>query len=239
MECCIEWSNYKETEKHARLCKRAVKQRPAWDLHLCWLFPQSLIFSVLWADFLSPYLFPSIKVSDDSWQSIGGKRIILLKGIYRGHWGFPSGSEDKESTMQCRRHRRCEFALWVGKIPWRRVWLPIPVFLLEKSHGQRSLADYSPKGHKESDVTEQLSACTADIIGTNTVTNLIPNSYRSKTLLKQVGLLPPPFGFFSNMGSICLQHLLSHWLPMLVWIICLVSFFLGYVYLSLLLPQEM
>ena len=98
MECCIEWSNYKETEKHARLCKRAVKQRPAWDLHLCWLFPQSLIFSVLWADFLSPYLFPSIKVSDDSWQSIGGKRIILLKGIYRGHWGFPSGSEDKEST---------------------------------------------------------------------------------------------------------------------------------------------
>jgi len=94
--------------------------------------------------------------------------------------------------------------------PLGRVWLPIPVFLLEKSHGQRSLADYSTKGHKESDVTEQLSACTADIVGTNTVTNLIPNSYRSKTLLKQVGLLPPPFGFFSNMGSICLQHLLSH-----------------------------
>ena len=29
-----------------------------------------------------------------------------------------------------------------------------PVFLLEKSHGQRSLAGYSPRGFKESDMTE-------------------------------------------------------------------------------------
>ena len=103
-----------------------------------------------------------------------------------------------------------EFTLWVGRIPWRRKGHPVPVFLPEKSHGQRSLADYSPKGHEESDVTEQLSAYSADIVCTNTVTNLIPNSHCSKTLLKQVGLLPPPFGFFSNMGSICLQHLSSH-----------------------------
>ena len=31
-----------------------------------------------------------------------------------------------------------------------------PAFLPEKSHGQRSLAGYSPCGHKESDTTEQL-----------------------------------------------------------------------------------
>ena len=31
---------------------------------------------------------------------------------------------------------------------------PIPVFLLGKPHGQRSLAGYSPRGHKESDTTE-------------------------------------------------------------------------------------
>ena len=36
------------------------------------------------------------------------------------------------------------------KIPWRRKWLPMPVFLPGKSHGQRSLAGYSPWGHKES-----------------------------------------------------------------------------------------
>ena len=28
----------------------------------------------------------------------------------------------KESTCQCKRHRRCEFDPWVGKIPWRRKW---------------------------------------------------------------------------------------------------------------------
>ena len=27
------------------------------------------------------------------------------------------------------------------EVPWRREWLPIPVFLLGRSHGQRSLVD--------------------------------------------------------------------------------------------------
>ena len=44
-----------------------------------------------------------------------------------------------------------------GKIPWRRKWQPIPVFLPEESHGQRSLMDYSPWGCKESDTPEQLN----------------------------------------------------------------------------------
>ena len=35
--------------------------------------------------------------------------------------------------------------------------LPTPVFLPGKSHGQRSLAGYSPWGHKESDTTVQLT----------------------------------------------------------------------------------
>ena len=34
-------------------------------------------------------------------------------------------------------------------------WQPTPVFLPGKSHGQMSLADYSPWGHKESDLTER------------------------------------------------------------------------------------
>ena len=46
---------------------------------------------------------------------------------------------------------------WVRKIPWRRKWQPIPVFFPGKSHGQRSLAGYSQKGHEESGMTEQLS----------------------------------------------------------------------------------
>ena len=40
---------------------------------------------------------------------------------------------------------------------WRRKWQPTPVFLPGKSHGQRSLAGYSPWGHKELDTTERLT----------------------------------------------------------------------------------
>ena len=38
----------------------------------------------------------------------------------------------------------------------KRKWQPTPVFLPGESHGQTSLAGYSPWGHKESDTTEQI-----------------------------------------------------------------------------------
>ena len=44
--------------------------------------------------------------------------------------------------------RRLGFGPWVGKFPWRRAWLPIPVFLPGESHGHRNLAGYSPWGCK-------------------------------------------------------------------------------------------
>ena len=49
----------------------------------------------------------------------------------------------------------------VRKIPWRREWQATPVFLPGKFHGQMSLAGYSPWGHKESDVTENVQTHTA------------------------------------------------------------------------------
>ena len=60
--------------------------------------------------------------------------------------------QSKESTCPC---RRPGFDPWVRKIPWRRKWQLTPVFFPGKFHGQRSLAGYSPWGHKESDMTEQ------------------------------------------------------------------------------------
>ena len=57
----------------------------------------------------------------------------------------------KRILLLSRRHR---FGPWVGKILWRRKWKPTPVCLPGESHGQRSLAGYSPYGRKESDMTE-------------------------------------------------------------------------------------
>ena len=42
--------------------------------------------------------------------------------------------------------------------PLRRKGQPTPVLLSGKSHGQRSLADYSPWGFEKSDTTEQLTS---------------------------------------------------------------------------------
>ena len=54
----------------------------------------------------------------------------------------------------CRRHG---FDPSVGKIPWRREWQPIPVFLPGEFHGQSSFMDKSPWGCKESDMSEELT----------------------------------------------------------------------------------
>ena len=62
------------------------------------------------------------------------------------------GASGKEPTSEC---KRCGFSPWVRKIPWRREWQPTPAFLPGEFHGQRSLAVYSPWGHKESNMTER------------------------------------------------------------------------------------
>ena len=41
-----------------------------------------------------------------------------------------------------------------GSSPWRREWQPTSVFFPGKLCGWKSLVDYSPKSHKESDRTE-------------------------------------------------------------------------------------
>ena len=38
---------------------------------------------------------------------------------------------------------------WVEMIPWRREWIPTPVFWPREFHGQKSLAGYSPWGRKD------------------------------------------------------------------------------------------
>ena len=63
------------------------------------------------------------------------------------YWrGFPCGAVVKNSPANG--GDAGSIHPWVGKIPWRRKWQPTPVFLPGKSHGQRSLADYSPWGRR-------------------------------------------------------------------------------------------
>ena len=45
-------------------------------------------------------------------------------------------------------------SLWSGRSPAGGHGNPLQYSCLENSHGQRSLAGYSPWGHRESDVTE-------------------------------------------------------------------------------------
>ena len=75
--------------------------------------------------------------------------------------GLPMWLSGKESACRC---RRCGFYPWVRnipwirKIPWGKKWQTIPVYLTGESHGQSSLVSYSPRGHKELDVTEHAGA---------------------------------------------------------------------------------
>ena len=66
---------------------------------------------------------------------------VLWQQQIQNQLGLPRRFSDKESACQWRRRR---FDLLVRKIPWGSKWQPTPIFLPEKSRGQRSLADCSP-----------------------------------------------------------------------------------------------
>jgi len=86
-------------------------------------------------------------------QGEGKNRDRVLTGITT-MCGLPRWLSGQASACQCRRLKRCGFDSWVRKIPWSRKWQPIPVFLPEKFHRQRSLVCYSPWGCKEVDTNE-------------------------------------------------------------------------------------
>ena len=70
--------------------------------------------------------------------------------------GFLDGSIGKESTCHAGDTGDVGSIPGSRRSPERGKCQPTPVFLSEKSYGQRSLVGYSPKGCKESDTTEWL-----------------------------------------------------------------------------------
>ena len=71
--------------------------------------------------------------------------------------GFPGGSHGKESAYNA---RNLGSIRRLGRSPGGGHGNPFQHSFLENPHGQRSLADYSPWGHKELDMTERLSTHT-------------------------------------------------------------------------------
>ena len=70
---------------------------------------------------------------------------------------FPGGTNGKEPACQCRRRKRQGFNPGGQEDPLEEgmaTQQPTSVFLPGESHGQRSLAGYSPQGPKESNMTE-------------------------------------------------------------------------------------
>ena len=72
----------------------------------------------------------------------------------RSAFAFSDGSVGKESACNAGDiGDACSIPL-SGRFPWRMNWQPSPVFLPEKSHGQRSLVGGCLWGRTELDTTE-------------------------------------------------------------------------------------
>ena len=55
------------------------------------------------------------------------------------------------ASVRDKRHR---FNPWVMKIPWKKAWLPTPVFLLGEPSYIEKPAGYGPLGSKNLDISE-------------------------------------------------------------------------------------
>ena len=80
-------------------------------------------------------------------------KMFMLDYIIK-YRAFPGGSEGKESACNAG-----DLGLIPGldRSPEGGHGYPLQYSCLENPHGQRSLVAYSPWGHKESDMTEQLN----------------------------------------------------------------------------------
>ena len=121
--------------------------------------------------------------------------------------GFPGGPSGKEPACRCRTHETQVQSL-SGKIPWKKAWHPTPVSLPGESHGQMSWAGYSPRGHKESDMTEVTQHTRSQTLAQRCVWLLIPGPFilwpgspapqEQAQCWQQPPLSCPCFSLFSN-----------------------------------------
>ena len=78
-------------------------------------------------------------------RSRGGDYSLFCFLHLKGFGGFPGGSDGEESAWNA---GDLGLIPELGKIPWRREWLPTPVFWPGEFLGQRRLVGYSPWGRR-------------------------------------------------------------------------------------------
>ena len=79
------------------------------------------------------------------------KGLVIMELTFNWEWNVygwiqadpKQARNPRASAGRCKRQK---FNSWVGKIPWRRAWQPIPVFLPGESHGQSSLVGLQSMG---------------------------------------------------------------------------------------------
>ena len=94
---------------------------------------------------------------------------IALLWDWNESWLFGSAVKNLPAMQES---QETQVQTLVRKILWRRKWQTTPVFLPVKSHRQRSLVCYSPKGCTESDMTEHEQP-----------NSTLPDCYLASTLL--------------------------------------------------------
>ena len=92
----------------------------------------------------------------------------------------PGGSDSKESTCNL---GEVGSIPGLGQFPREEHGNPLQYFCLETPHGQRSLAGYSPWGHKELGRTEWQSVAQNPRLGEN----LLPMQEMPETLVRSLG----------------------------------------------------
>ena len=75
---------------------------------------------------------------------------------YNTYWGFPGGASGKESACQCKRCKKTRIRSLCWEDPLEEEnGNPLQCSCLDSSTDKRSLAGYSPQGHKELDTAER------------------------------------------------------------------------------------
>ena len=162
--CCeVQGWTHWEDEVNLRAYKRSCLTYLAPDFSLIFLkydFGSTQLFFGFWLAHVDPCFPICCSAFSRCFQlifSLGAHEKQTAAVHRQGLWkclGLPSWLRQWRLSLQVDRTLQVRPP---GKIPWRRAWLPTPVFLPGKSHRQRSLVAYSPRRWKESDATERLT----------------------------------------------------------------------------------